>query len=853
MRSAEEIIGKHLFEAFPNDPKENDPSGATSLRQSIQQVIATRKSHTMEVLRYPIARPESQGGGFVERFWQVTNQPIFDAKGSLRYVLNAPIDVTQQVCSEQIAEQATSLARLAGRFAKLGWWRYTISPSALFWSDETAAIHDEEPGFAPNIEDAIHFYKPNYREQVEESFLRCLEKGTSFDIFTEMVTAKGREIWVRSIGEAERSADGSISGVRGALQDITDLVEARSLAAEVDYKLKQTLEHISDAFFMLDHDWRFVFVNHQAERLLQKSERELLGHTIWEKFPEAVGSTFDKEYRRAAERGSTARFTEFYPPLGYWVEANAYPSRDGLAVYFRDVTAQIAAEQDLRTSKERFELTTKATNDVIWDWDVNKNTLWWSTAYSEKFGHPRHDDGDDPDSWLKHIHADDYKRVTESFFATFEDKQVSHWYSEYRFLRADGTAAYVIDRCYILRDDKGNPLRLIGSIADVTNQKELDERLRQAQKMEAVGQLTGGVAHDFNNLLTVILGNAELIAEQLPREHPLHGLADMTVNAAERGSELTNRLLAFARRQPLEPKSTQVNDLIGNMLPLLKRTLSEGIQVDYVPMPELWLSEVDAPQLESAILNLAINARDAMAGAGKLTIETKNAQIDENYGKHHDDVEPGGYILISISDTGDGMTPDVIEQAFDPFFTTKERGKGSGLGLSMVYGFVKQSNGHIKIYSELGHGTTMKLYLPRCRLQNELKPTDKPSASQKGGNERILVVEDDELVRQHVVSQLSDLGYQVQAASSGDAAVVVLEQQRFDLLFSDVVMPGKLNGPKLVAIAQERYPDMKVLFTSGYTENAIVHHGRLDPGVVLLSKPYRRQEFADKIREALDS
>lgn len=853
MRSADDIIGKYLFDAFPDDPDDQDTSGTTSLRQSIEQVIATQQAHTMEIVRYPIPRPAAQGGGFVERFWQVTNSPIFNGRGELQYVLNAPIDVTAQVRAEQTAEQATTLARIAGQFAKLGWWRYTVSPAQLFWSDETAAIHDEEPGFAPEVADAISFYKPAYRDEVAEAFQHCLEHGIPFDIVTELITAKGRELWVRSIGEAERDSEGNIISVRGAFQDITDLVEARSMAAEVNRQLKETLEHISDAFFMLDHEWRFVFVNHQAERLLQTTELDLLGHTIWEKFPEAVGTVFERQYRHAINANETTRFTEFYAPLDYWVEVNAYPTNEGLAVYFRDVTAQLEAAQDLRTSKERFELTTKATNDVIWDWDVGKNTIWWSTAYTEQFGHPRHEEGDDPDSWLSNIHPEDYQRITDSFFTAFNDPKISHWHGEYRFLRANGSAANIIDRCYIVRDNNGKPTRLIGSVRDITEQKELDERLRQAQKMEAVGQLTGGVAHDFNNLLTVILGNAELIAEQLPADNRLHALAEMTVNAAERGSELTNRLLAFARRQPLEPKPTLVNDLLENMLPLLKRTLSEGIKIDYLPHNDLWLTEVDASQLESAILNLAINARDAMASNGKLTIETSNAKIDDSYSELHDEIEVGDYTLISISDTGSGMSADVIRQAFEPFFTTKERGKGSGLGLSMVYGFVKQSNGHIKIYSELGHGTTLKLYLPRCQRPSDAVNAAPASAKQVGGNERILVVEDDDLVRQHVISQLQELGYDVKAANSGDAALQVLEQNRFDLLFSDVVMPGELNGPKLVAIAQQRYPDMKVLFTSGYTENAIVHHGRLDPGVKLLSKPYRRQELADKIREALDN
>lgn len=851
MRTHENIVGKKLFDAYPADPNDiSSLQGTTDLLKSLQKVLATKQPDTASVLRYPIQRPEEQGGGFVERFWLPTNSPVLDEHGDIKYIIHNPQDVTTEVRAQQQSEQSNLLARLAGQFAKLGWWRFQLHPPQLFWSDETVKIHDETPGFAPEVADAIKFYKPEYRDLVNQEFNDCLVNGKPFDLITELVTKTGRELWVRSIGEAERDANGKIIAVHGAFQDISDLVEARDKLEKVSNQLRQTLENISDAFFMLDHDWRFVFVNSQGEKLLHTDADNLVGDTIWEKFPEAVGSVFDKEYRRAVEQKTTVRFTEFYPPLDYWVQVNAYPTAEGLAVYFRDASPEIVAEAELRKAKERLDLVIKATNDVIWDWDIATNTLWWSEALTEQYGHPRSEHGDDPKTWLDNIHADDYEWVHNQYFAAMNNPKTTNWHGEYRFLKADGSVAYVNDRCYIARDDDGKAVRIIGSLLDVTERRELDERLHHSQKMEAVGQLTGGVAHDFNNLLTVILGNAELISEQLDSDHPLKGLADMTVSAAERGSELTNRLLAFARRQPLDPKPIQVNDLLENMLPLIKRTLSESIQIDFMPAPDLWLAEVDTAQLESALLNLSINARDAMPGGGKLTIESANVLLDAEYTQAHTEVTPGEYIVISVSDTGSGMTAEVIRQAFEPFFTTKERGKGSGLGLSMVYGYVKQSNGHIKIYSELNHGTTIKIYLPRIQGQAEVV-APRATTHIAGGKERILVVEDDELVRQHVIRQLQDFGYEITAVNSAKAALVQLQQQSFDLLFTDVVMP-EMNGPQLAAEAHKLYPNMKLLFTSGYTENAIVHHGRLDPGVKLLSKPYRRQDLANKIREALD-
>jgi PAS domain S-box-containing protein len=387
---------------------------------------------------------------------------------------------------------------------------------------------------------------------------------------------------------------------------------------------------------------------------------------------------------------------------------------------------------------------------------------------------------------------------------------------------------------------------------DVTEQRELENRLRQSQRLEAVGQLTGGVAHDFNNLLTVIMGNAETLVASLDHDPKLRALAELTALAAERGAELTQRLLAFARKQTLTPKAIDVDELLAGMNDLLARALGEQVEIELVRASGLWHPFVDAAQLESAILNLCINARDAMPGGGRLTIETANVTLDETYARNADEVTAGQYVMIAVSDTGTGMPPEVAARAFEPFFTTKEVGKGTGLGLSMVHGFVKQSRGHVKIYSEAGQGTTVKLYLPKASDSDETAtPSQATLQRVEGGSERILLVEDDAQVREHVAGQLRDLGYEVVAVAAAAAALAALEQRTFDLLFTDIVMPGGMNGRQLADQAHERWPHLRVLYSSGYTDNAIVHHGRLDQGVHLLSKPYRRSELAAKLRQVL--
>jgi PAS domain S-box-containing protein len=381
------------------------------------------------------------------------------------------------------------------------------------------------------------------------------------------------------------------------------------------------------------------------------------------------------------------------------------------------------------------------------------------------------------------------------------------------------------------------------------------DALRQAQKMEAVGQLTGGVAHDFNNLLQIIVGNLDTLMRNLPPDDGrLRRAASQAMNGARRAAALTQRLLAFARRQALDPKPVDPNALIRGMSELLHRTLGEIYQIEVVLAGGLWKTEADPNELESALLNLAINARDAMPDGGKLTIETFNAHLDEAYATMHAEVLPGQYCAISVSDTGTGMDAETLSRVFEPFFTTKDQGKGTGLGLSQVYGFVKQSKGHVKIYSELGEGTTVKIYLPRLATDGAAEEAAESSPLPEAAvGEVILVVEDDPDVRAYSVESLRELGYHVLEAKDGPTALQVLAAHgSVDLIFTDVVLPGGLSGADVVARGRELYPAMKALFTTGYSRNAIVHHGRLDKGVHLLPKPFSFEDLAIRVRDLLD-
>jgi len=397
----------------------------------------------------------------------------------------------------------------------------------------------------------------------------------------------------------------------------------------------------------------------------------------------------------------------------------------------------------------------------------------------------------------------------------------------------------------------GEPI-YVGIIRDLTERNQVESQLRQSQKMEAVGQLTGGLAHDFNNILMLISINVEALLEQDVPTRTRDRLEQIEKSAA-RAAELTQQLLAYSRRQPLRPRLTDLNELVFATSKLLRRTLGEDVEIESVLAGDLWITNVDRTQLETSLVNLSLNARDAMPNGGKLLIETRNIALDQDYVAQNPDVAAGPYAMLAVTDTGVGIPPDALEKVFEPFFTTKEVGRGTGLGLSMVYGFIKQSNGHIKIYSELGRGTSVKMYLPRADGAVAAEASS-PATSMPIGSERLLVVEDNADVRARIVETLGTLGYAVDEASDGAAGLAKFEAapRPYDLLLTDVVMPGPIGGKALADAVSSRWPSTPVVFMSGYTEDAITHQGRLNAGVRLLAKPFRRHELAEMIRQALD-
>ncbi len=540
--------------------------------------------------------------------------------------------------------------------------------------------------------------------------------------------------------------------------------------------------------------------------------------------------------------GYTAGFTVLGVGFFLWLPK---VKRYGEAVAGREL-----AEGALKAREEDLVRAQRQARIGSFRWNVEKDELSsWSEEYARILGVP----GQDVRAYLKEhmleaIHPDDRKWVSAEFENIDRDRK--DYELAYRLVRQDGSFMDVLEHGEFVRGADGTVTERFGTLQDVTQMRDAEAKLRQSQKMEAVGQLTGGIAHDFNNLLAVIQGNAELLEDELGSGNKM---LQAVLRSSERGAQLTQQLLAYSRKQALYPEVVDINATLEVVGSMLNRILGEAVQLDMVAGKDLWSSKIDPGQLENALLNLSINARDAMPNGGCLTVETGNLALDENWAEGRNSIPAGEYVVLSVSDTGQGMSPEIQERAFEPFFTTKEVGKGSGLGLSMVSGFVRQTGGHITIYSEMDKGTTVRLFLPRY---TEGLPSGgtvyRESLSGSLGQEVILLVEDNSELMDLIGELLRSLRYEVLSAASADHAFEVLQSGKtVDLILTDVMLPGQTNGIDFVAEARKMYGPIPALYMSGYTKAAASHLDRFEKDITLLQKPFRKVELAGQIRKTL--
>jgi PAS domain S-box-containing protein len=645
---------------------------------------------------------------------------------------------------------------------------------------------------------------------------------------------------------------------RKVLASIINITQRRQ-AERVHGYFAAIVDSSADAIIAKDLDSVVTSWNKAAEAIFGYSASEMIGQPILRLLPVDRHDEEDVILGRI-RRGERIEHFETVRvrkdgvelPVSLTISPILGPNGEivGASKIARDITERRHIEENLRASEEQLKHAQRLAQMGSFVADLDTGEQTWSDETYRIFGLTRETFVPNTETFRQRIHPEDQALLPEAREAALRTGKAASL--EYRITLPDGSIRQVRQETEIVLDAAGNPRFFAGTVQDVTERRRTEEQLRQAQKMEAIGNLTGGMAHDFNNLLGIIVGNLSLAREQVGNNADLDEMVGEALDAAWRGADLTRRLLAFARRQPLRPAQIEVNDLVGNTVRLLRRLLGEDIEVELNLGADLRPVVVDAAQLEASLTNLATNARDAMPRGGRLIIETANRRLDIDYAATHADVTPGEFVMIQVSDTGTGMSPEVMSQVFEPFFTTKETGKGTGLGLSMVFGFLKQSGGHVNVYSELGVGTTFRLYLPRATVEGEAYERGKAGGVARGTGEVVLVVEDNLAMRRVALRQLRDLGYRVLECDRAAAALDILQREAVDLLFTDIVMPGGLDGIELARMAHERWPALKIILTSGFPQARVDGNGELLGSLFLLSKPYHREELASALRAAID-
>jgi PAS domain S-box-containing protein len=622
--------------------------------------------------------------------------------------------------------------------------------------------------------------------------------------------------------------------------------------------LRGITEGTTDGVFVKDLQGRYLMINSAGAAFAGRSVDEFLGKTDLDLFSPDTAEVVMEKDRQVLMQGVTQTFEESGTANGvsrvYLSTKGPYRDADGRIIGLlgvaRDITERKRAEEEMRQSQQKLRIHFEHTPLAVVEWDLDFRVAAWNPSAERIFGYSRQEALGQharfivPPQYREHVDHTWQALLKQSGGARSTNDNITK----------DGRSISCEWYNTPLVDDSGRVLGVASLVQDVTERVALEERLRQSQKMEAVGRLAGGVAHDFNNLLTVILGYSQILADGLPEGSRLADNTAQIKSAADRAAAITRQLLAFSRKTVLSPRVINLNEIVVNLDSLLRRLIGEDIEVRTLPASDLGSVKADPSQIEQVVMNLALNARDAMPRGGTVILETGNVVLDRTYARDHQSVEPGRYVMLAVSDTGEGMSPETQARIFEPFYTTKEVGKGTGLGLSMVYGIVKQSGGYIWVYSEPGQGTTFKIYLPRVDQPAEVVGGDNRSPKVQRGTETILLVEDDEQLRALTSAVLAHCGYNVLVASAPEEGLAICKSTSDDirLLVTDVVMP-RMNGRQLAEQGQKIRPRMRVLYVSGYTNDAIAHYGVLDPGLWFLPKPYALSSLIAKVREVLDS
>lgn len=644
------------------------------------------------------------------RVWvRAVGKPLLNADGRVVRIEGALQDITARKVADQVVR--VSLQRFQQLAESMPIIVWTASPDGrvdyvtpLFF--DYAGV----PGRSMAVDQWINFVHTDDKDRVTKAWSRCLESGEKYEI--ELRLRRGDGVYRWHLARAQQVSEASGTKWFGSITDVHDQKESLQNISRLAERLTATLERITDAFYTLDANWNFTFLNSQAERLLKRSRTDLIGQCVWVEFAPSLGTLIETEYHRAMAEQKSVVFEQFYAPLEAWFEVHAYPSPEGLTVFFQDITARRAAQDQLRL----LQLAVSRLTDVVVITEAGPlaepgpRIVFVNDAFVTRLGYAREEViGRSP----RFLQGPGTQRRELDRIRVALVKREPVRVELLNYTKSGDEVWFEVDIAPLL-DDTGCCIYFVAVQRDISSRKLLEARLRQVQRMDAIGQLTSGVAHDFNNLLTVIVGNAEILAETLQTQPALLGPVRSIADAGQRGAELTRRLLAFARQQPLDSQSVNANLAIDSMRPLLDRALGEHIELRVKAAEGLWQAMADVSQLADAILNLVINARDAMPNGGALTLETGNIWFSDEYVRGQPDLASGEYVMVSVSDEGPGIPEHVRERIFEPFFSTKAGGQGTGLGLPMVYAFTKQSGGLVAVDSAPGNGTTIKMFLPRA-------------------------------------------------------------------------------------------------------------------------------------------
>jgi len=866
-----QLLGSNVREGWPEVADFND----NVMRVGLSGGTLAYKDQELTLYRH--GRPE-------QVWMNLDYSPVLDETGKPAGVLAIVIETTERIAAERRRETVETALRierdrLASVLGGMGEGFALLDP-AFRILDMNAEAMRLETRPRQEIVGRTHWeaYPGSENSELGRLYKRAMAERVPVSLEHRYLWEDGRTAWL------EMRAYPVADGLAIFYRDVTERGRAEAALRESEAHYRHAAELNPQVAWTANPDgqldrvaerWRmWTGTSGLGESWGQGLHADDLGYTAeaWGRSV-ATGAPYDVEHRVKMLSG------------GYrWARSRAFPRRDddGRIVKWYGATEDIherkLAEERLRESEARFQAIVNSIDQMVWSTRPDGHHDFYNQRWYDYTGVP--EGSTNGEAWSGMFHPEDQERawaVWRHSLATGEPYRI-----EYRLRHRSGAYRWVLGRAQAVRDEAGRITRWFGTCTDIQDLvdardvlarsreelelrveertaelRQAEEQLRQAQKMEAVGQLTGGIAHDFNNLLTGVIGSLDMMQRRISQGQTdnieRYTIAAMT--AANRAAALTHRLLAFSRRQPLDPKPVNANRLVTGMEELLRRTIGEAISLEIVTAGGLWLTLCDPHQLESALLNLAINARDAMPEGGKLTIETCNAHLDSAYAAQSREVKPGQYVCICVTDTGAGMAPDVLAKAFDPFFTTKPIGQGTGLGLSMVYGFARQSDGYARIYSEVGQGTTVKLYLPRYYGEVDLADQEKSGLTEAHKAERgevVLVVEDETAVRDLVVDVLEELGYRAVEAADGLSGLRLLQSDmRIDLLVTDVGLPG-LNGRQLADAARQQRPDLKVMFMTGYAENATIANGFLEPGMQMITKPFAIEALATRIRDMIE-